>query len=920
PKLKILFDKQQNSNLDEAETKSYRDFFELGFSRENQDSTALVQGESLISLLRFRQWANEKDAPVSGLRLVAGSLVEISVDYFVQVPSALNENSATGQSLKKILTSLDSVNFTSGNVKEALFKQVAPAIFTTAIETVSRLAPEISHDLKVQDFIQTATTGFVEDISGRLEGLQTEAESANVQQWGQWMFRSVIQNAGEAVFMENSAFFTEGEAKSELLKSTGLAMMDILLDSGEGKVDFAKVFTTKSLDSMMQTALGTIGQYPELVSQHDFVKNIVGDLATAIVESDFKKKDLIPELSRLVLEKSAQNIHALFNFDSENPEHLLVTASQQILQSLAQKPEEGKWQLQFSNLQTKNLIDTLLDEVVQNPAWVTSQVNGDSLLSEILNVTFTSLQAIPADERLSAESFQSLVQINVKAVAINQFLLKKLPVDAYGREQQALGYFLDGAFGYLYGDKLAYKSGVANLKSEVLEGSLERLLTQIAQQPITVSLIDQTLKLEFGDIENQLLAGFINSLDGVNFEDGVKTALFKQIAPSFMTSAINVAQQAVPELVDDENFQALLSVTSSQLAQALIGRIDAKANDKEVEKLKLFSSDLMKSLAYNASLMVFSPTSNFFGVSEAEHQLIANTGTALLNSVAEADSLQAVLKGAILENIVQASLEVSAEYPELFTSSEPLQKLVSDLTSAVAESGLNQPNLLPALLQITLEKTALNLPQLWDVEDSSAKNLLVIASQNILTSLSAKPESGKWKPNFSLQQTLDLTGSLLNQVVENPLWVTDLVGEKTILSLALQQTFQALETVPKEKRLHVDSVQLLLTQSVKAVALRQQLLDFVVDEHGKKETILNYAMSSLFSFMFKETETSTAHWVFARLEIANLVLENFMQKLSTKPASKDSVDSIMSQLKIELGKAGENVEFNSVLFLKGFLG
>ncbi len=209
PKLKALYDKQENSNLDEAETKSYRDFFELGFSRENQDSTALVQGESLTSLLRFRQWANEEDAPVSGLRLVAGSLVEISVDYFVQVPSALNENSATGQSLKKILTSLDSVNFTSGNVKEALFKQVAPAIFTTAIETVNRLAPEISHDLKVQDFIQTATQGFVEDISGRLEGLQTEEESANIQQWGQWMFRSVIQNAGETVFAENSGFFTE---------------------------------------------------------------------------------------------------------------------------------------------------------------------------------------------------------------------------------------------------------------------------------------------------------------------------------------------------------------------------------------------------------------------------------------------------------------------------------------------------------------------------------------------------------------------------------------------------------------------------------------------------------------------------------------------------------------------------------------
>ena len=917
-RLKELYDAQQQRNLEDAEGKEYKNFFEIAYCQENQDANAEIKGESLGTLLRFRQWAKDEDAPVSGLRLVAGSLVEIGVDYFQQVPGALNENAPHAESVKGLLTALDEVDFTSGNLKEALYKQVAPALFSSAIDTINRLAPEISSDEKVQQFIQTATTGFVNDISTRLDGLATKKESTSVKQWGQTVFRSLVKNSGEAAF--NSDFFGEEGAKSDLIKTTGLAMMDVVLESGTDKVDFSKVFSAKSMDAVMGAALGTIAQYPELVSNNEFVKGVITDVGTAVADTDLSKKDLIPELSRLVLEKSADNLTSLIDIDADNPKHLLVTATQNILQSLAVKPEEGAWKPQFTKKQTTALASVLLDEVVQNPAWVTDKLEGNTLLSDVMEVTLASLKEIPVEKRLSTQTIQSLITVNVKAVAINQVLLKKFPVGEEGKEQAALGYFLDGMFSYVYGDKTASAKSMSLAKTEVMEGTLERLFSKISGQPITVSLIDETLSLEFEDVDNKWMSGFLQAIDGVNFEKGIQNAFFQQVAPDFMTSAINIANEMAPSLSADPKFQNLITVTSNSLAQALTDRIQGNEEEEKREDLKQWGNQLLKSLTFQAGELVLSSSSDFFGTDEAESALIANTGIALLKVVTEGDAkLKDVFKGDALDDVLEAALSTVSQYPDLFTDETGIQTIISQTTSAIVDTGINKPGLVPEILRLTLEKTADNLDLVWNPSSSNPQNLLALATKNVLAAIAAPATSGKWKPRFTSKQMLGLTNSLLDQVIQNPVWVTSKVGEDTALSLALKETFKAMESIPMEKRLHADSVQLLLTQSIKAVAVRKQLLDKIPGDGDTQQTILNYAMDSLFAYMYGLDDVE-AKWSITKLQVANTIFEHYLNKLAIMPASKESVDKSMELLTGELDKAVQNLEFDAVLFLKGFLG
>lgn len=915
--LESLFQAQQQRNLDDAESKAYKQLFEIAYIQENQDANALIQGDNLGALLQYRQWANDADAPPSGLRLIGGSLVEIGIDYFQQVPGALNENSANGKSVKKLLTALDEVDFTSGNLKAALYQQVAPVLFSSAIETINRLAPEISQDEKVQGFIQTATKGFAEDMTARLDGLATQEETQSVKQWGQSIFRSLVKNSGEAAFQ--SDFFNDGKAESELIKSTGLAFMEVMLDSGRDKIDLAKVFSAKSLDKVMGAAMFTVSQHPELVSKNDFVKRVITDVGMAVVDADISKKDLIPELSRLVLAKSADNLTALINISNDNPNHLLVTATQTILQSLAVKPEEGKWKPQFTKKQTAQLANVLLDEVVQNPSWITDQVGNDSLLSEVMNVTLASLKGIPADKRLSANTVKALITANVKAVAINQMLLKKFPVGAEGREQAALGYFLEGMFGYLYGDQEAMDKNMALAKTTVMEETLERLLTSIANQPVTVALVDQTLELEFNGVENKWMNSFLQSINGVSFEKGFQNAVFQQIAPEFMSAAIQISAELSPQLSDDPKFQQLIQVTANGLAQGLTQRLES-ANDPEAKSLKVWSNELLKSLTWQTGELVLSSSSDFFGTNEAESVLIKNTGLAFLELVTKGDAdLKNVLKGDSLDGVIQAALSSVSQYPEVFTSSASIQTILSEVTSAVVDSGVKKIGLVPEILRLTLEKTADNLDLIWSPDSESTDNIMALATKNILSALTKPAESGKWKPRFSTKQMLGLTNSVLDEVIQNPVWVTSKIGADSALSVALNETFKAMQAIPADKRLYSDSVQLLLTNTVKTVAVRKNLLDIIPGASGEQQTVLNYAMDSLFAYMYGQ-EDAKAKWGITKVQMANTIFEHYLNKLAIQPANKETVDANMNLLIKELDKATQNAEFDTVMFLKGFLG
>jgi len=72
------------------------------------------------------------------------------------------------------------------------------------------------------------------------------------------------------------------------------------------------------------------------------------------------------------------------------------------------------------------LTEFLLDEVVQNPAWITDKVNQNSLLREVLDLSLRAMQKVPPGQRLNAQTFEYLIDVVLRGVSRSRKLLEKV--------------------------------------------------------------------------------------------------------------------------------------------------------------------------------------------------------------------------------------------------------------------------------------------------------------------------------------------------------------------------------------------------------------------------------------------------------------------------------------------------------------
>ena len=130
-----------------------------------------VNADQLVALLRIRQYQFHPEKHTRPLQMVAGTLVEIGIDYFSQTPGAVNEQSATGKMLKHFLGAIDKVPFSDQAKLRKHAPRIVPQLFISAAEVISELHPELSSDPKVQGFIEAVGQGIAHDLFARLDGM-----------------------------------------------------------------------------------------------------------------------------------------------------------------------------------------------------------------------------------------------------------------------------------------------------------------------------------------------------------------------------------------------------------------------------------------------------------------------------------------------------------------------------------------------------------------------------------------------------------------------------------------------------------------------------------------------------------------------------------------------------------------------------
>ncbi|MGD8983115.1 MAG: hypothetical protein PVH99_04935 [Desulfobacteraceae bacterium] len=462
------------------------DFIEKGFEFEKTSDEFIP--EDLINVLRIRQWRKGNDPHPTLLRRFAGTFIEIGVDYFAHFQGALNKNSRHGKALYVLFNSLDQIKFSEEFAEERIVDLPGRLLIAT-LESVSENSEFLSGDPKYQKLIAVTSDALVKDVANRINAIRestggagNEDREERVKAWAELVFRSVLASGGHFVASNPKEFLgVEKPGESELVSHVGQAVLGFVLDQPEGHLD--RVFGREGLEVVIRASLSALGKHPELLlhTENIGLKSLLSQVASdlgkhkAILEAG-----ILPEVTRLILDKTGENLYLLWPQWAKHPEnHLLLTAAKTVLESLTTMPPAATWKPQFTGDDMLHVFETTFDEFINNPGWV---IDRSGKVNDNLKVAVEAMVGVlrrQQDRRLSTRDASQIISAGLSAVARRQEILERLP-----NGPTMVAALIDAILSSIFRKK-DDKAAWSLVRSEVIIGTIEAVLNLLAEAGVT---------------------------------------------------------------------------------------------------------------------------------------------------------------------------------------------------------------------------------------------------------------------------------------------------------------------------------------------------------------------------------------------------------------------------------------------------
>ena len=462
------------------------DLIEKGFEFEN--ASGQLTPEHLINILRIRQWRKGNDPHPTLLRRFAGTFIEIGVDYFAHYPGALNKNSRHGKALYVLFNSLDHITFSEEFAEERIGDLPGRLLIAT-LETIFENSEFLSGDPKYQKLIAVTSNALVKDVANRINkirestgGAGNEDREERVKAWAELVFRSVLASGGRFIASNPKEFLgVEEPAESELASHVGQAVLGFVLDQPEGHLD--RVFGREGLEVVIRASLSVLGKHPELLLQTENVglKSLLSQVASELGKHEaLLETGILPEVARLILDKTGENLYLLWPQWARQPEnHLLLNAVRVVLETLTSVPPTAKWKPQFTRDDMLRVFEVTFDEFVSNPGWL---VDGSGKVNDNLKVALEAVLGVlrkQQDRRLSTLDASHILSAALKAVARRQEFLERLP-----NGTPLVAALIDAILSSIFRKK-DDRAAWSLVRSEVIIGTIEAVLHLLAEAGVT---------------------------------------------------------------------------------------------------------------------------------------------------------------------------------------------------------------------------------------------------------------------------------------------------------------------------------------------------------------------------------------------------------------------------------------------------
>ena len=137
------------------------------------------------------------------------------------------------------------------------------------------------------------------------------------------------------------------------------------------------------------------------------MRRLLGAVAADLARTpDLLRQDLLPEVVRLILEHTGENLPLLWPDAVGRPEaNLLFVAVRTTLEVLAGPPgDDVAWRVRFRRADLFRVLEVVVNEVTSNPGWVVDAAGRvDRTLKDVLESVLAVLRT-RADARLSVST------------------------------------------------------------------------------------------------------------------------------------------------------------------------------------------------------------------------------------------------------------------------------------------------------------------------------------------------------------------------------------------------------------------------------------------------------------------------------------------------------------------------------------
>lgn len=454
----------------------------------------------IYALCQVKQWEDGRFPSPTPLQRIGGSLIEIGVDYFQATPYLTNPSTPQAQLLRSFLSALDEVN-----LPEAHLADIGQRMMIATLDTLDQAHGQLlKGDSTAQLLLHKVTKDM---LVGLQQHLATQPASDLFQQeqakaWGEVIFKSLLTTAGDTIVQQPSLFLGVSEPTQAIVQHVGQSLLDTVMGyvaTGDGvAISLQRLFTTETVNALTQASFEVVAQHPEWINtHHQGIQQLIQQLVQVIAQHpQLLSPDTIPDLSRQLLQLTASHLPLLYPADSSDPaRHLLLRAMQTTLQTLqSHLPQDftaASWRTTFQRDLALPVLDTVLQEVIQHPEWLSPNANASatsSILHEGLSAVLAALEGVPL-ATLNASARYQLLHTALTTLSTSPALLAR--ITWAGQSSTYLQHGLDLALSLLSGHSAKAQTQWNTIGQTALTDLTQAIVGRLAQSGASSEVLSQ---------------------------------------------------------------------------------------------------------------------------------------------------------------------------------------------------------------------------------------------------------------------------------------------------------------------------------------------------------------------------------------------------------------------------------------------